>query len=198
MWRRPKNQNTNVAATAKRQITEFGALWSSMSASLQADWTSFGASPPELDYNSLGIQYWLTGFQWLVRANVRRGLVTLTPTTTVPTNSAVTAPATCTITADAGPPLSVIVEWSQGDFPSYHSALIYLATYPSTGLQNFPGKGILVYTAYQPAGTSREIGVYATNRFGTIQPGSSIFCKLYSCRNDGVRSIATPAQCRVT
>lgn len=197
-WRRPRNQSTTIAADTKRAITKYGALWASMSSALRNDWKAFAAAPPELDFNSLGIQYWLTGYQWLVRANVRRDSLGLSETTTVPTASAVTAPASCTLTAVSGNPAIVDISWTAGDLPAGHGALCYFALYPTTGLQAFPGKGILIWAKYQPSGTTKDISTLILARFGNIPAHYSLFANLHCCRADGVRSLATPAIARVS
>lgn len=197
-WRRPKNQTSAIAADTKRNITPYGALWSSMSTTLQNSWKSFAAAPPELDYNPLGIQYWLTGYQWLVRANVRRAALGLGPTTTVPLSLAVTAPATATLTAVAGDPANVDVGWTSGDFPTTFAAFGYFAIYPSTGLLSFPGKGLLAWAAYMPSGTSADVSTLINSRFGTLPVGYTLFLNLHRFRTDGVRSSATPAVAPVT
>lgn len=198
VWKRPRNQSTPIAAASKRQITTYGTLWSNMTIGEQAAWSAFAAAPPELDFNSLGIQYWLTGYQWLVRANVRRELLGLAATTTVPTATPVTAPATCTLTAVNAGTLNCDVSWTADDIPAGHGAMCYIAVYPTTGLAAFPGKGLLTWSEFEPAGTSKDISVDVIDRFGNIPPNWSIFAKLHSCRADGIRSIATPGAARVT
>jgi hypothetical protein len=197
-WRRPRNQLTAIAATTKRNLTQYGALWASMASALRDDWSAFAASPPELDYNSLGIQYWLTGYQWLVRANVRRESLGLAVTTDVPASVAVTAPATCTLTAVSGSPANIDISWTAGDLPAGHGALCYCAVYPTIGLQSFPGKGIQTWAQYEPAGTTKDISTLVNERFCNLSKDWSIFANLHCCRADGVRSLATPAIARVT
>lgn len=197
-WRRPRNQSTDIAATSKRAITPYGALWASMTSALQNSWKAFGASPPELDFNSLGIQYWLTGYQWLCRANIRRASLSLANTTAVPTASAVTPPATCVLTAVAGPTLSAHLSWAAGAFPSGHGATLFMAAYPSKGLAAFPGKGIQVWSQYQPTGTTLDISTLVIDRFGNLPANWTLFARLYCVRGDGVRSSATPGQVRIS
>lgn len=197
-WRRPRNQTTAIAAIQKRNITPYGVLWSSMTTSLQNDWKAFAANPPELDFNALGLQYWLTGYQWLVRANIRRNSIGWANTTTVPANSAVTAPATCTLTTVAGNPINATVSWTAGDFPTGTGSMLQLATHPTTGLTSFPGRGILAWSTYMPAGTSHDISNAIVARFGNLPANWTLFGKLYTCRADGIRSLATPATVRIT
>jgi hypothetical protein len=169
-----------------------------MSSSLQNDWVVFAAAPPELDFNSLGIQYWLTGYQWLVRANVRRASLGLANTTDVPAAVAVTAPATCTLTAVHGSPANVDISWTAGDFPAGTGALCYCAVYPTIGLQSFPGKGILTWAEFEPSGATKDISTEVDARFCNLAENWSIFARLYCCRDDGVRSLYTPSIARVT
>lgn len=196
-WRRPRNQSTAIGATSRRAITPYGALWSSMSPTLQNDWKSFAASPPESDFNSLGIQYWLTGYQWLIRANIRRQALGLAPTTTVPTAVAVTAPLTCTLYATAGYVITATIAWSAGDFPTGSGAQLFLAQYPTSGLKSFPGRGLNIWSAYEPTGTSHDISSTVIARYGNIPANWTLFAKLFCTRADGVRSLATIGQVKV-
>lgn len=197
-WRRPKNQTTAIAASSRRAITPYGSLWAAMTTSLKNDWAYFAQHPPELDYNALGIQYWLTAYQWLVRINIRRASMTLAPSTAVPDPAAVTAPASATLTAASGNPATIIIHWPSGTFPGGHYPFLFLGAYPSTGLTKPPRSMRLVYSPIERPDTEKDISTLVKNRFGNIPAKWSLFANLHTIRYDAVQSIATPATCEVT
>jgi hypothetical protein len=81
------------------------------------------------------------------------------------------------------------VSWTAGDFPADHAAVLFLAAYPSTGLTNFPGKGLQLWTEFEPAGTSHDISAAVLARMGNLPARWMIFGRLHSLRDDGIRSL---------
>lgn len=197
-WRNPVKSQTTRAAAARRNLSPYGAAWSAMTSSDQDDWRTYALSPGELDYNSLGLQYWLTGYQWFVRANVRRAALGLALTETVPSASAVDPSAGTSLTATAGPPLNVDFTWTAGDVPAGHGALLYAAVHPTVGLATIPSTTALIWQPYEPAGTTTDISTAMAARFGTLQAGYSIFTAFRIVRADGVASAAANALVRIT
>ena len=135
---------------------------------------------------------------WFVRINQRRQAVGLATTSTLPTNSAVAAPATCTLVATAIPGGAVTVGWTAGTYPAGYNATLDLGTHPTAGLVAKTSGLMQIWTAQAPAGTSANITSIILARIGNLPAGWKLFGNLYVLRNDGVRSTSTSATAMVT
>ena len=198
LWSKGPNAQTAIRAENLGRISGLGALWLSMTDGERADWTTFGLTPPEVDTNSLGELYYLTGWQWFCRVNRRLQSVGLATTTTLPTSSGVSAPPTATITASALPAGTVVVSWTGTPFPAGHSGLAYIGFHPTTGLAALTVGLKQLWAAHEPAGSSVDVTAAALARFGAVQATWKAFLRLHALRDDGVRSPATIASCEVS
>jgi hypothetical protein len=197
-WSKGANPKTSIQAATRANLSHLGSLWTALTPAAKLTWTSFGLAPPETDTNSLGEIIYLTGWQWFCRVNQRRQAAGLATTSTLPTSSAVAAPATCHITATALPAGSVSVSWTSGDFPAGYSASLFVASHPTAGLQNKTSGLLQLWIQHEPAGTSQNITAAVQARLGNVPATWKLFAQLYRVRDDGVRSTVTTATCIVT
>lgn len=198
IWSKGANPKSPRQSAIRGDISALGSLWAALTPAARATWTAFGLAPPEVDTNSLGELIYLSGWMWFVRVNQRRQAVGLATTSTLPTNSAVAAPATCTLTATALPGGAVTVGWTAGTFPAGYSATLELGTHPTAGLVAKTSGLMQIWTAQAPAGTSANISSYILARFGNLPAGWKLFASLYVLRDDGVRSTSTSTTAMVT
>lgn len=115
-WARTVNPRTYEQQIVRSQPALFKPYWDAMSDEDRAAWDAFAADPNELDYNSLGIQYWLTGWQWFVRANLRRASASLEITDTPPSGSAEIAPPDLVLSATYITDGKIEVSWDPASF----------------------------------------------------------------------------------
>lgn len=198
LWSKCSNPNTPRQSLTRANISGLGALWTALSPAQRLTWKNFGLAPPELDTNSLGEVIYLTGWQWFTRVNQRRQAAALPTTSTLPANTAVTPPTTCTLSASHLPGGTITLGWTAGDFPAGYSATLFLAAHPTTGLANKSTALAQVYAQHQPAGTSANITTAVQARFGDIAASWTLYAHLFRLRDDGVRSIATSTTTVVT
>lgn len=198
VWSRGSNPKSPRQTLVRGHISALGPLWSALSDAAKATWTAFGLAPPEIDTNSLGEQIYLTGWQWFVRVNQRRQSMGLATTSTLPTNSPVTAPISCTLTASELPAGTVSLSWTAADFPAGYSASLLLGVHPTTGLVAKTSNLVQIYAQHEPAGTSADISTAILERLGSIRTSWKLFGHLYKLRDDGVRSTATATTSEVT
>jgi len=198
IWGKGSNPRSGYQETVRGHMTRYGALWAGMSSALRQDWRAFAAAPPEDDYNSLGEQYWLNGFNWFCRVNQRRASVALATTTTVPASSAATAPASVTLTFSQLPAGSCVVAWPAATFGAGTSAFLFLAAHMTVGVAAMDSQFVLVYSVRNPPNTGATITSLVSARFGNIRTGWSFFGRLYLVRDDGVRSTPAMGWCEVT
>jgi len=197
LWAKGSNPRSELQTLTRARISGLGVLWAALSDVEKAAWDYFGLHPPEFDTNSLGIRYYLTGWQWLVRVNQRRQSCGLGVTSVLPTNSGVAAAVTCVIEATALPGGTVTLTWTPGDFPGGFSGVLELGLHSTTGLVAKTAGFLQVYAQHEPAGSSADITAAVRARFGDLQLGWKLFGNLYRLRDDGVRSTGLSAACEV-
>lgn len=197
LWSRGSNPRTALQSITRGRIASNGILWADLSDVEKAAWDAFGQNPPEIDTNSLGEVYKLRGWQWLVRVNQRRQSVGLAPTSTLPSDAAVTPAASCTITATAFPTGPFTIEWPENTIPAGHSGVAFLAVHPTAGLQNKTSGFVQIWAEHEPSGESVDITDAVAARFGVIPARWKLFARLYVLRDDGVRSTYAAATCIV-
>jgi hypothetical protein len=198
IWSKGSNPKSTLQTQTRARISNIGPLWAALSGAAKTTWTNFGLAPPEIDTNSLGEVIYLSGWMWFVRVNQRRQSVGLPLTSTLPTNSGVSAPASCSITATALPAGTVTIHWTLGDFPAGYSAVCFLGAHPTQGLVSKTSNLAQVLAAHAPAGTSANITTATQARFGNIPASWKLFANLYKLRDDGVRSTVITNTCAVT
>lgn len=197
-WRKPVTQKSGIAQKLKSDMSRYGPIWSSLDPSLQAAWNALAASPPELDFNSLGIQYWLNGFQWFVRINQRRASQGLAVTTAVPTSPALSGLPSFSITASSGDPAAIALTWPSGYFPSGHYPYIFFTAYGTTGLTKEPHGFILIWSLIERPDTGIDISNFVAARFGNVPAGFTVFCRVHRITYDQILSVPATANVRVS
>jgi len=188
-WAKGSNPHSPLQSLTRGRLSVCGPLWAALTPVQKTAWDTFAASPPETDYNTLGEVILLSGWQWLVRVNQRRQSVGLATTSTVPTNTAATQPASCALTFADLPTGPCAVAWTAGDFPAGTSAMLHTAIHPTQGLQVQTAGFKLIWAEQAPAGTSKVLTTNVSARHGDIQTGWTAYAELYQLRDDGVRSV---------
>ena len=197
-WAKGSNPRTTAQASTRSRLAVNGALWAALTPVQKAAWDAFGAAPPETDYNTLGEVILLSGWQWLCRVNQRRQSVGLAATSTVPTNSPATTPASVALSFAELPTGPCSVAWTAGDFPAGTSAVLYVAMHPGVGLKVKTSGFLQLWAEQAPAGTSKTLTTETGLRFGDIQTGWTAYGSLAQLRDDGVRSVPLTTSSVVT
>jgi hypothetical protein len=194
MWARSPNPRTPYQQTVRGNITRYGALWADLTDAERQDWTDFGLAPPELDYDPFGTQIYLTGWQWFCRIQQRRASVGQDPDTTLPSDVAVTPPASVTLSLEELPAGDCTVSWPDPTFDPDDSAIVYLAFHPSGALWTATRQFKLVLALQNPDSADEDITAAVLARFGAIRAGWFGHATLHRQRDDAVRS--TPVSTR--
>jgi hypothetical protein len=175
-----------------------GERWQALSAGARANWDAFAAAPPELDYNSLGELISLSGWNWYCRVNVRRTSAGLAYTDTVPTATAVTAPAVAVLTLEQLPGGACRIAYTAGVYTAGNSAVLEVAFIGAAGAAPATSGIKQLIATHNPGDGPLNIASPMTTRFGNIRTGWQFSCRLYKLRDDGVRSTFTTAATVVT
>lgn len=179
-------------------IATFAGMWSRLSYSDQGDWTALAASPPEVDRNSLGLQYFLTGLQWFTRVNTRLYLAGEPTSDTPPIGAAPSPPTSVSIAAAAGPPIDVLASFDAAPFAADPFGVFALKSGRGAG-QGVAYSGFYAAAIANISGTSSlDLSAIVNSLFGQLTPGSQLWLRLAVQSSEGLRSMSVTAQCVIT
>jgi len=190
MWARSPNPRTTYQQTVRGNLTRYGALWADLTEGERDDWTDFGLSPPELDYNAFGEQIFLSGWQWFCRIQQRRASVGQAPDDTLPSDVAVDPPASVALSLEELPGGDCTVTWPSATFDADDSAILELAFHPSGALWTATRGFKLLLAKQNPEDETEDIADAIELRFGAIRAGWFGHASLRRQRDDAVRSTA--------
>lgn len=95
-WNPPSNPQTPSQTLQRSYLSQMPALWRALSGAQRTAWDDFAALGAQALIDSLGETYYISGWLWFVKCNVRLLRVGRTPITAVPT---IARPAAPTISA---------------------------------------------------------------------------------------------------
>lgn len=185
--RRPESVRRSVVQS------EFGRtpyFWSGLSEGERDEWDAFGGDPNEYDWNSLGEQYWLSGYEWATRCLVRRHEVGIGDPTGVPVGPGAVAPASAAVSLEDGPEGECLVTYAPGTFAAGDSLIVNMALYPNAARRGIVSGYYAVAREYEPGATSHDMSEWVRERFGTLIAGQKGFCKIWLQNVGGNRSTA--------
>lgn len=190
-WTKPVDPGS-MAQTGKRNwFTTIRHGWRDLSTGQKAQWDTLAASPPEVDYNSVGQVILLSGSAWHTRINMRRFQVGLAYTATAPPGLTVNPPVTFGLTSYtfdwAG--RTDLFSYSNTDFAGCY-AILKISVSSSLGRQTLTTGFRSVYSnTVAPVGP-QDITSELAEVFGWLQVGNRLFGELYKQCTGGIRSTA--------
>lgn len=196
MWSKGSNPRSYLQTLFRSFMSNWGARWAGMSAGDRALWDAFAHDPPELDFNSLGEAVELSGWQWFARVQMRRSMLQLAWTSSVPADTVPDAATGFGLTIYEPGAVDSTVAWTNGAIPAGHGAEVMTLVVPSQGvLYRESGRKQLV-PWYEPGATGEIITDKMEDVWGTLQAGYRVLGWLWVIRADGVRS--TEVTCSTT
>lgn len=172
--------------------------WAQIGSAARADWDAFALAPNEIDYDPWGVQRFLTGFQWFLRAYVRHMWTGQTWDFTPPSGAA-QSPIT-NLSAVVTPFLEgdSYLSW---DTPSFGSDDVL---YVEMGISNRPArltagsKYLTIAANPDPGSSPAEITNGIALRWGILPVGLGCYFKAWNQGIHGNRSTVATCSCLVT
>ena len=185
----PTDPLTPKQSIQRGYLSYMGALWRTLTSIQQAAWDALAASPPEIDSNSLGEQYYLSGFGWFCRICVRRLRTGQSQVLTCPANAPVSPPTTFTLdlypaNGDAD---RCVINYTSGEFAT-HYAIMDLSLAPGQGSNTRTSHYVMTWEALGEYATYSQAGLRYHDNFGVTQISQRFFARLYRQHADGIRS----------
>jgi len=188
-WTKPTATATARQSPARNWLTEIAYQWQTLNQAQVDAWDALAASPPELDYNSLGQQYFLSGCQWHKRINLRRLRAGSAIANNAPANSPQSPPATFALTVyetDYGARVDRLLT-TAADFSGLR-AVLFCAVALSGVVQSYSRSYPWVLDRTILASGNEVITTELETALGHLQAGSKIFGALHKEKLNGIRS----------
>lgn len=91
-WSKSANPRTPLQSTQRGQLSDFASAWADLTDVQHDDWDDYADDPAQELTNSLGIGYFISGFNWYVRINLHLQANGDSPRDDAPTTSRPAAP----------------------------------------------------------------------------------------------------------
>lgn len=193
-WVYPTYPRSTLQLAKQSNLALVREAWGGLNQAQIDAWNALAASPPELDYNSLGEQYFLSGAQWHARINMRRLETGQLIQNTAPPSISVAAPLTLTLTAyDTGYGARVdTFNYTTTDFVGAYAVLKCAVTLSGVA-QTYSRSYSLIWEDTVPPAGPVTITTQLENALGYLQEGMKLFGLLYKQSSAGIRSLPTAA-----
>jgi hypothetical protein len=189
-WTLPTFPNSTRQQENKTFLNLVRQNWSTLNQSQIDAWNALAAAPPELDYNPLGDQYFLSGAQWHARINLRRLRAGQLIQNTAPPSISVPSPLTfeLDITSTDDPTRSDRFNYSPADFAG-HYAVLFCAVTLSNVVQSYSRSYSLILEDTVVGPPSQDITVALEDKLGYLQADTKVFGLLHKQSQAGIRSL---------
>jgi hypothetical protein len=188
-WARGSNATRPLQSVSRSTLATISALWRTIGSTLQAAWDVWAADAAQVRVNSLGEDYYLSGFQAFVGVNVNRATVARAVSTAVPTLTQPAAPSGLGATISAGAVADVLTYAALTFGPDY-DCVIEVVLANGEGSVVSPGGWRVLCGVQIPGGTSLTLTTYMTTRCGVQRVGQVAFLRVYKQNLEGYRSAA--------
>lgn len=185
----PRNPMTTKQVAQRGYLARMGALWRSLTTGQQDDWAAFAATPPEIDYNSLGDTYLLSGFGWFCRIQTRRLRTGQEEDLLAPVATPTVAPATfgMELHPAGGDADDATFTYTDGDFTDIF-AILQVSIAPGQGSNVQTNRFLNLWEAPVLTSTATNFGAAYYAAFGVTQLNQRFFARLYRQSGTGIRS----------
>ena len=192
-WRMPTYKASTPVSNVRAGLSRYGPTWRTLTSGQRTAWNTWAANPAQERFNSLGVSYFMTGFQAYCSINQCRLTVGLAITPTAPT---VAAPSICTgvlfYMYKTGGSAPSAVNFTAGMSTNIY-LLFFIALVNSTGQLNRAPSWRFVDFALNSGG-GHAIQTELETAFGTIRVGQRGMLAIYRQTPEGYRGAPAYAQ----
>jgi hypothetical protein len=188
-WNKGSNPRSERQTAARSNLSDQAKLWASLSPGDQLLWRTWAALPAQEKRNSLGMPYYLSGYQWFTALNTRlmnaqASQITLPPTTPVPSQ-----PSGISINYSSGGMLFIYrVSWPAGMFGSNAICVESSPSIASQKVAQYTGFRMLTSTFAIGGLTALDVWIEHLEVFGQPFAGWRMFTRISAMNSTGQRS----------
>ncbi len=184
----PSNPRTNKQTQQRSNLAAMPNEWALLTTLQKGTWDTFAGLPAQELFNSLGVGFFASGFNWFTKTGVRLLRMERSILATTPTQARPAAPEidvffiTSTGTSE--------IEYPEGEFeatPNY-DLVLQIAKGRTTGVQVQYPNFLEVLLTKLPGLETQEFQSELESVFGTISAGTAFFAKVARQTTQGIRS----------
>ncbi len=193
---RPTNPRTLLQSGQRGTFSLFPELWRALSDAQKQDWIDYAAEPSQVLVNSLGEEYYASGFNWynsINRANILAGRPVIAsppenPTPPVPPIDAVS------VYESGGAPV-VAIDWTPVP-PPEDEYLVAFAAYSTGSARMVAHSGFyLLGSMDPPLASATSFGSSIIARWPAAAPGDTFFMRFFLQSSEGRRGAPFQSRC---
>jgi hypothetical protein len=186
----PALRCTSAQSDHRTRFSPWAAAWSALSAGDKALWVAWAAAPAQEKTNSLGVAYYISGYQWFVGTNTMLATCFQTAVSVPPvsaTPAPPTAPTTSLYWVEDNPHRSRMT-FTAADFAFGAMAVVFCAANQTLGrMSNTSNWRFLAYWI-QPSGIPEDIKGALGDSLGDRAADEKIWFRSWNLNFDGNRS----------
>lgn len=189
-WKMTSRRCTVVQAEHRARFSPWARAWEALSAPDRALWVAWAADPGQEKTNSLGIAYYISGWQWFVAVNTQLATILQGPVNVPPTSATPTTPTAPTVTLwwPENAPQRSRISFVAGEFAFGASAIVFVAGNRTLGRSAQSSHWRLGYYALQPSGLPEIFDVWLDYYIGARAAEQRLWFKTWNQNLDGNRS----------
>lgn len=190
LWTRGRRKQSNPVTQNRGIWSQWAQAWRSLSSAQRSGWDTYAAAAPQQLTNSLGINYFASGFNWFVRINQHLASLGRGQRDTAPTASRPAAPSLSSLTITSPGTSSNSVTFPASEFDGF-DGLWTLQLGIGAGSAVPSDRSFLIVEAVQSYTTeaSQDLGDL-TVFFGDIPQDRRVWLRGYRQDDQGQRSAA--------
>lgn len=190
-WCRGANPRSRGQSTHRSAFSGQGGPWRSLTDQQRTDWADYAAAAGQVKVNSLGEEYYASGWNWFVEINTARALVGDAWSGTVPVAAVPGIPVFDSLTLEIdGTDVTAELEYQNGVFGATDAAVIWAAFVPGGGRRVMHSGYYVVAADDDPPATALEFGAAVKERWGVPQVGDQLFVQGFIQNSEGRRGAA--------
>lgn len=187
-WSKGGNPQTPRQVDNRNVLVQFSIAWETLTAGQRTDWDDYAALPAQELFNSLGLSYFISGFNWFIRINMHLAQAGIVQRDDAPTLTRPAAPIIVNFTFrnTAGGPTT---RWQldASDPNPTMNRVAFLQVFNSQGRTTPSGRFTFMRSAIIVSGGQITFQTEAEASFGNILDGMKGFSTLLTQDLQGQR-----------
>ena len=188
LWSRGSNPSTSTQSAQRGVFGEFASGWAALSSAQRADWDDYADDPAQELFNSLGVSYYASGFNWYVSVNSNLREAGAAARTAAPTLTRPLAPIIQLVLMRVGGTASgSVIRFTVADPDLTALHLGHCLLWNSTGPTHIPQKMPFIQLAVPNVNRDIFIKDPVEDRFGDVVVGQRLLARTWIQDSHGQR-----------
>ena len=189
MWSKPGGAVSQKQSMARALMSGWPGIWRNLSDSDKNAWQTWANLPAQVKVNSLGENYYVSGFNWMVTVNTWRGMMGLAVSNTPPVGAWPSIPTVTSVDFSLSGGSTVLdLAWANGEFSPGEAVTLYAVQFIGAGRLSQTSGYLHVGTVTDPGAVGESFGSALEALFGIPTVGDQVFIRVFKNSTEGLRS----------